>query len=158
LENTRGHLDRRAELDAYEDDIIDIYNFFGSKFYDYRKLFSSKAAVLLREKSVSKRDRDIISLISSGVQVTTCKICNSVEHTTPFCPLHLQQTENKARNSFTDRYGRHRFYYDDKEICNNFNGSKGSPRPTVLLHMSFLNAKRQAIHKTNVENPFHHSL
>jgi hypothetical protein len=93
LENTRGHLDRRAELDAYEDDIIDIYNFFGSKFYDYRKLFSSKAAVLLREKSVSKRDRDIISLISSGVQVTTCKICNSVEHTTPFCPLHLQQTD-----------------------------------------------------------------
>jgi hypothetical protein len=68
------------------------------------------------------------------------------------------KTENKARNSFTDRYGRHRFYYEDKEICNNFNGSKGSPRPTVLLHMSFLNAKRQAIHKTNVENPFHHSL
>jgi hypothetical protein len=50
------------------------------------------------------------------------------------CPLHLQQTdptqtENKARNSFTDRYGRPRFYYEGKEICNNFNGSKGSPGP-----------------------------
>jgi hypothetical protein len=90
---TSVYPDRRAELDAYKDDIIDIYNFFGSKFYDYHKLFSSKAAVLLREKRVkvdwSKRDRDIISLISSGVQVTTCKLCNSVEHTTPFCPLHL---------------------------------------------------------------------
>jgi hypothetical protein len=90
---TSVYPDRRAELDAYKDDIIDIYNFFGSKFYDYHKLFSSKAVVLLREKRVkvdwSKRDRDIISLISSGVQVTTCKLCNSVEHTTPFCPLHL---------------------------------------------------------------------
>ena len=139
---TSVYPDRRAELDAYEDDIIDIYNFFGSKFYDYHKLFSSKAAVLLREKRVkvdwSKRDRDIISLISSGVQVTTCKLCNSVEHTTPFCPLHLQQTdptqtENKARNSFTDRYGRPRFYYEGKEICNNFNGSKGCPRPNCTF-------------------------
>jgi hypothetical protein len=43
---TSVYPDRRAELDAYEDDIIDIYNFFGSKFYDYHKLFSSKAAVL----------------------------------------------------------------------------------------------------------------
>jgi hypothetical protein len=49
---TSGYPDRRAELGAYEDDIIDIYNFFGSKFYDYHKLFSSKAAVLLREKRV----------------------------------------------------------------------------------------------------------
>jgi hypothetical protein len=36
------------------------------------------------------------------------------------------QTENKARNSFTDRYGRPRFYYEGKEICNNFNFSKGN--------------------------------
>ena len=53
---TSVYPDRRAELDAYEDDIIDIYNFFGSKFYDYHKLFSSKAAVLLREKRVKVRD------------------------------------------------------------------------------------------------------
>jgi hypothetical protein len=37
------------------------------KLYDYHMLFSSKAAVLLREKRTkvdwSKRDRDIISLI-----------------------------------------------------------------------------------------------
>jgi hypothetical protein len=67
-----------------------------------------------------------------------CKLCNSVEHTTPFCPLDLQQTdptqtENKARNSFTDRYGRPRFYYEGKEICNNFNGSKGCPRPNCTF-------------------------
>ena len=34
---------------------------------------------------------------------------------------------------------------------------KGVQDPTVLLHISVLNAKRQVIHKTNVENPFHHS-
>ena len=73
---TSVYPDRRAELDAYEDDIIDIYNFFGSKCYDYHKLFSSKAAVLLREKRVKvdwlKRDRDIISLISSVSQEPSC--------------------------------------------------------------------------------------
>jgi hypothetical protein len=53
---TSDYPDRRAELGAYEDDIINIYNFFGSKFYDYHKLFSSKAAVLLREKRVKVRD------------------------------------------------------------------------------------------------------
>ena len=34
---------------------------------------------------------------------------------------------------------------------------KGVHDQTVLLHMFVLNAKRQAIDKTNVENPFHHS-
>ena len=35
---TSVYPDRRKELGAYEDDIIDIYNFFGLKFYDYYKL------------------------------------------------------------------------------------------------------------------------
>jgi hypothetical protein len=60
---TSEYPDRRAELDAYEDDIIDIYNFFGSKFYDYHKLFSSKAAVLLREKRLKLGMATITRLI-----------------------------------------------------------------------------------------------
>jgi hypothetical protein len=43
---TSVYPDRRAELDAYEDDIINIYNLFGSKFYDYHKIFSSKVEPL----------------------------------------------------------------------------------------------------------------
>ncbi|CAC5420918.1 unnamed protein product [Mytilus coruscus] len=41
---------RRFELDAYEEDIIEISNFYGQKFYDYHKLFSAKASTLLQEK------------------------------------------------------------------------------------------------------------
>jgi len=45
--------DMHTELDAYEDDIIDIHNLFGDKFYDYHKAFSAKSAVLLRTKKVN---------------------------------------------------------------------------------------------------------
>ena len=44
---------RGIERDAYEDDIIDIHNLFGDKFYDYHKAFSAKSAVLLRTKKVN---------------------------------------------------------------------------------------------------------
>ncbi|CAG2204546.1 unnamed protein product [Mytilus edulis] len=80
--------DRRAELDAYEDEIIDISNFYGDRFYDYHKLFSAKSAALLRERRIkvdwSKRDRDLLSLIVAGGNVNVCKICNLVDHTTAF--------------------------------------------------------------------------
>ncbi|VDI17346.1 Hypothetical predicted protein [Mytilus galloprovincialis] len=83
--------DRRAELDAYEDEIIDISNFYGDRFYDYHKLFSAKSAALLRERRIkvdwSKRDRDLLSLIVAGGNVNVCKICNLVDHTTAFCPM-----------------------------------------------------------------------
>ena len=45
--------DRCTERDAYEDDIIDIHNYFGEEFYDYHKAFSAKSAVLLRTKKVN---------------------------------------------------------------------------------------------------------
>ena len=61
---TSVYPDRRAELDAYEDDIIDIYNFLGSKFYDYHKLFSSKAAVLLERKGLKWIGQSVIATLS----------------------------------------------------------------------------------------------
>ncbi|VDI11363.1 Hypothetical predicted protein [Mytilus galloprovincialis] len=88
--------DRRAELDAYEDEIIDISNFYGDRFYDYHKLFSAKSAALLRERRIkvdwSKRDRDLLSLIVAGGNVNVCKICNLVDHTTAFCPMQTSMT------------------------------------------------------------------
>ena len=45
--------DRCTERDDYEDDIIDIHNYFGEEFYDYHKAFSAKSAVLLRTKKVN---------------------------------------------------------------------------------------------------------
>ena len=77
---------RREELDAYAEDIVDISNFYGPKFYDYHKMFSAKAAALLtklkRKVEWSKRDRDILSLIAAGVKVNVCKLCSMSDHTT----------------------------------------------------------------------------
>ena len=44
--------DRGTERDAYEDDIIDIHNFFDEEFYDYHKACSAKSPVLLLTKKV----------------------------------------------------------------------------------------------------------
>jgi hypothetical protein len=77
---TAVYPDRREELDAYAEDIVDISNFYGPKCYDYHKMFSAKAAALLTKlkKKVdwSKRDRDILSLIATGVKVNVCKLCS----------------------------------------------------------------------------------
>jgi hypothetical protein len=127
--------DRCTERDAYEDDIIDIHNYFGDKFYDYHKAFSAKSAVLLRTKKVKvdwgKRVRDLLSLISAGTHINTCRLCNMVDHTTQFCPLQTSKSyigapmDDKSRNERSDRYGWPRSFHDGKEICNNFNGNKG---------------------------------
>ena len=130
--------DRRAELDAYEDEIIDISNFYGDRFYDYHKLFSAKSAALLRERRIkvdwSKRDRDLLSLIVAGGNVNVCKICNLVDHTTAFCPMQTsmayQDYPDKVSRQVdtTDKLGRKKIYHSGREVCNNFNTSRGCTR------------------------------
>ncbi|CAG2208018.1 unnamed protein product [Mytilus edulis] len=85
----------RFELDADEEDIIEISNFYGNKFYDYHTLFSAKASTFLQEKQIkvdwSKRDRDLMILIGAGVEINICKLCHMVDHDTKFCPLQLSE-------------------------------------------------------------------
>ena len=139
--------ERREELDAYEADIINIHNFHGLKFYDYHKIFSAKAAALLREKRVkvdwSLRDRDILSLITAGSSVNVCKICNLIDHATQYCPLQSSvQVENPSSRSSSssnlqsvDKQGRSRVFHEGREMCNNFNNPKGCYRKVCyLLH------------------------
>jgi len=136
---------RREELDAYAEDIVDISNFYGPKFYDYHKMFSAKAAALLtklkRKVEWSKRDRDILSLIAAGVKVNVCKLCSMSDHTTKFCPLQLTseakvQSENNVRgNDRNDRYGRPHYFQEEKEICNNFNGKGCIKSNCSFLHV-----------------------
>ncbi|VDH89876.1 Hypothetical predicted protein [Mytilus galloprovincialis] len=128
--------ERREELDAYEADIINIHNFHGLKFYDYHKIFSAKAAALLREKRVkvdwSLRDRDILSLITAGSSVNVCKICNLIDHATQYCPLQssVQVESPSSRSSSSsnlqsvDKQGRSRVFHEGREMCNNFNNPK----------------------------------
>ena len=78
------HPARRVELDAYTEDIVDISNFYGPKFYDYHKMFSAKAAALLTKlkKKVDwiKGDHHILSLIAAGVKVKVCNVCQIILH------------------------------------------------------------------------------
>lgn len=140
--------ERQQELDAYQDDIIEISNFYNSKFYDYHKMFSAKAAAILREKHIkvdwSKRDRDLLALVSAGVEVKACQLCNMIDHTTQFCPLKSTQervplTSDQSadkNNMKLDKQGRQRNFFEGREICNNFNGSQGCFRNQCpLLHL-----------------------
>jgi hypothetical protein len=90
---------RKSELDAYEEDVIEISNFYGHKFYDYHKRFAAKAATLLQDKHIkvdwSKRDRDLLSSTGAGVEINICKLCNMIDHSTTFCPLQLSGTIEK---------------------------------------------------------------
>ena len=139
--------ERREELNAYEADIINIHNFHGLKFYDHHKIFSAKAAALLREKQIkvdwSLPDRDISSLITAGASVNVCKICNLIDHATQYCPLQSSvQVENRSSISSpssnlqsVDKQGRSRVFHEGREMCNNFNNPKGCYRKVCyLLH------------------------
>ncbi|CAG2237689.1 unnamed protein product [Mytilus edulis] len=159
---SKAYPERRVELDAYEEDIIDISNFYGSKYYDYHKMFSAKASTLLREHHVkvdwSKRDRDLFTLVAAGIQISVCKLCHMCDHTTEFCPLQLRnsvnhQEINSSRNDDRgDKYGRPKYFQDGKEICNNFNSIRGCTKRTCSFHMFAPNAVRQDIHRFYVGN------
>ncbi|CAG2185624.1 unnamed protein product [Mytilus edulis] len=49
---------RRIELDRYEANIIDIYNVYGAKFYDYHCQFSARAAAALRDCNIKREKVD----------------------------------------------------------------------------------------------------
>lgn len=143
---SKAYPERRAELDSYEEDIVEISNFYGAKFYDYHKMFSAKAATLLREYKVkvdwSKRDRDLFTLVSAGVQINVCKLCHMCDHSTEFCSLQLKYKINSQENNSlrsedrSDKYGRQRFYQQGREICNNFNSNRGcTKRSCSFLHI-----------------------
>ncbi|CAC5410415.1 unnamed protein product [Mytilus coruscus] len=117
---SKDYPERRAELDAYGEDIIDISNFYGSKYYDYHKMFSAKASTLLREHHVnvdwSKRDRDLFTLVVAGIQINVCKLCHMCDHTTEFCSLQLrnkinhQEVNSLSKDDRSDKYGRPQYF------------------------------------------------
>lgn len=114
---------RREELDMYEANIIDIFNVYGERFYEYHKLFSLKSANALAIHQIkvdcSVRDRDLIQLIASRARF--CAICSEVSHDTKFCPSYQMSDITPPDN--TDQHGRKRTSYTGQEICNNFNSS-----------------------------------
>ena len=83
---------RRPELDAYMKDIIDMSTRFGgTAFYEYHKLFSSRASALLQTYNVkvdwSQRDTRLYTTVFASCRANNCSVCSSIEHTTDFCSL-----------------------------------------------------------------------
>ena len=112
-------------------------------------MFSAKAAALLREKHLKvdwgQRDRDLLALVSAGVEVRACQLCSMIDHQTQFCP---QYKGDKVQNEHwpmekVDKQGRSRHFYEGKEICNNFNGLQGCFRNQCPLKHVCLKCKSE---------------
>ena len=136
---------RRAELDFYERDLVDMGTRYPTGFYEYHRLFSAKAAAQLRYNNTpidwSVRDNVLFCNIFTNIRPLSCSECDSSIHTTPFCPLLQQGNHTAARPArsvarpstnyrrpspqTTDSHGRTRVFLDGQELCNNFNTLTG---------------------------------
>ena len=145
---------RRAELDAYQRDIVEMaMRYGGTLFYDYHKSFALRAATYLTNENIkidwSVRDSKLFASIFSGSKVNACGICGSVMHLTHFCPSAANTVSqrnlkapgytsnakpdlSRARWDSTRRdiQGRPRLMHNGREVCNNFNTDKGCRRPS----------------------------
>ena len=72
---------RKAELDEYEANIIEISRVYGKKFYEYHKIFSQKCAMVLehgKKVNWAKKDKDLLQMIIGGTACNACGICNAL--------------------------------------------------------------------------------
>ena len=102
---------RRTELDHYERDVVEMANHFGgTRFYDYHKAFSAKAAALLHQCQIkvdwSIRDNGLFCTMFAGKKINVCGLCSSVNHASDFCPL-LVNTNLKKLNQGNTGYNRY---------------------------------------------------
>ena len=140
----------RLELDLYEADIGNIFQYYGDIFYQYHVQFSKKAAAYL-EKGIkvdwSKRNKDLFQFLVGGVKTKTCDHCSQSDHESPFCPSQINVSGVKvAKKSDSlkgstkyhpnfDKHGRTKMTHQSKEICNNFNAKVCAFKPCHFLHV-----------------------
>ena len=129
-----GYPNRRVELDLYERDIIEMATRYkDSRFYQYHKQFSAKAAAHLTYNNIkvdwSARDSKLYCNIFASHQAITCALCSSVSHSTGFCPKSLDNTLRlSTRFSYEkggDNLNRTKTLHQGQEICNHFNKERG---------------------------------
>lgn len=119
--------------------------------------------MILREKRTkvdwSIRDRDILSLVSGGIRVNSCILCNQVDHSTQFCPLQMstqQGMEMSTHRAITnqtnhvhidrvDRQGRTRVFLTAKKYVIISTILRVVTGPTVISYMPVINVELQAI-------------
>ena len=141
---------RRSELDLYERDIIDMASRYpGPGFYEYHKKFSLDAAAHLRYNNIvvdwSIRNNTLFCNIFANTKPNSCNICGSTFHSTGFCNQSVSISQKTANNKWQknedqrDTYGRDRVVYLGREICNNYNGSRGCNIPRCRnIHVCLL--------------------
>lgn len=141
---------RRAELDLYERDIVDMATRYpGKGFYEYHKMFSAQAAAHLSYSNIkidwSVRNKMLFCNIFTNSKANMCYLCQSSLHIASFCPK-LAEKGFLGRNRSTsvpnvgqstvDKWGRIRVVNNGKEVCNNFNAVRGCQRPRCdYLHV-----------------------
>lgn len=140
--------ERRDELDHYEANIVQIHDVYGPSFYEYHKLYSLKCANALQLHQLkidwSRKDQDLLRLISAGTTSNPCSICKEVSHKTQFCHITTDSYSNinvRSSNGTTtpagsasqnagtpnnrDRWGRPKVEVNGREVCNNYNEQTG---------------------------------
>ena len=150
---TRAFPHRHDELERYQDDLLEIYRFYGPIFYEYHKIFSRKAAEALVTWGIkvdwSKRDTNMLHLLTGGIKANTCTTCHSVDHATHFCEVSVftkpssdtrpslasRNVPSLSQSRNYDRYGRKRVFHQGTELCNNFNDAKCVRNPCPLGHV-----------------------
>ncbi|KAL3884480.1 hypothetical protein ACJMK2_024618 [Sinanodonta woodiana] len=133
-----------TRIGYYEADIIKISNAYEDIFFDYHNVYSTQAAIALRDYKVKVnwaiRDQATLQLLFGGRISKSLDICNSVSHSTDFCPQTRQTSTpivNLAnrRKIDIDKYGRPRQIMDGKELYNICNSIRGCHRTTCqVLH------------------------
>ena len=139
---------RRTELDAYELNIVEMsHKFGGSAFYEYHRSFSARAAAMLQNYNIkinwAIKDTNLFCMTFAGRTALTCGQCNSLAHTTQFCPQNIGKNQNTPHfgistvggnqklgtNRGIDIKGRNRVSHKGRELCNNYNSSAGCDKP-----------------------------
>ena len=134
----------KADMDKHQRVCLDLAKLYsGPAFYHYHVMFAKRVAAYL-EKGLNitwgEKDLRIWSIVTSGLKAQVCHMCNSVTHTSAFCPHATQSSKPQAtarhdvpsRKSPLDTRGRRRIVHEGREVCNNFN-DRGCTRPHCQL-------------------------
>lgn len=144
---------RRTELDQYERDVVEMANQFGgTRFYDYHKAFSAKAAALLHQRQIkvdwSIRDNGLFCTMFAGMKINVCGLCSSVNHASDFCPL-LVNSNLKKPNQGNTGYNRYQAgatangntrkipSFQGVQLCMNFNERSCTRHVCKFLHLCY---------------------
>ncbi|XP_044128654.1 uncharacterized protein LOC122925402 [Bufo gargarizans] len=144
--------DRREELDRYLYRVTDLgQKYGGSAFYDYHRSFSAKAAAALSQfqfvTNWAEMDTELFCRHFAGLRAPTCSNCQSIFHTTDWCPNYSLNTPqgpwpgpsgSQGNSSSVDKLGRPIVYLGKSQLCNNFNLGSCAFNACRALHICSL--------------------